>query len=136
MKRLDSYLPWLRFRHFILLVSIPMLAFAGEYLRASKPRDVNLIQIVLFAVGAGNVGIAFGFRRTLGRSEKEIRLRPESELAFNKWKVANLLPLVLAESIAVFGVFLMLLGGSLANAAPFYGIAFLLLIMWTPRRPR
>ena len=76
--------------------------------------------------------IAFAFRRRLLPSAVEALQRGDAN-GVRRWRTANILSMVLAETIGMFGLVLRIMGGSRRVAWPFFIGAIILLLVWTPR---
>lgn len=130
---LESSLRQMRILHGLLPVAVPLYTLAGEYADPSEPRDVKLIQTLLFIIAVWVLAIAAFFRRRLAPALDTLRMRLEEAAALGSWRRANIISSTICESTAVLGFALWLLGGTLWQAATFYAGAFLLMLASTPR---
>lgn len=123
-----------RFLHWIFFITIPMYAGAGELVGHRSAEPEKIFHGVLIAVALMNVGIAqiFG-RRMVTAAEETLALNASDEAALARWRGGHLLTYVLCESVALFGLALRMLGGTALEAAPFYVLAIVLLLLWRPQ---
>ena len=123
-----------RVLHAIILFSIPMYAVAGELFGQLAVEQGRIIRGVLIAFALMNAGIAqlFG-RRIVTAAEATLARNASDDTALGRWRQGHLITFVLCESVALFGLALRILGGDLLQAAPFYVLAFVLMLLWAPR---
>jgi len=75
-------------------------------------------------------------RRTLVlQSAATLASRPNDAATLNRWRAGNIMTYALAESIALFGLVLRLIGFTLSQVWSFYIAAFILLLFFGPRLP-
>jgi len=135
MTSLDAAVRILHFVHVAILLSIPLYALLGE-VAGPSPRDLGFLHKALLAVTVASFGLFTVFRITMVRPAEEVLGRnPEDTSALGRWTTGNIVTFALIESVALFGLVVRLLGGTFAQAVPFYAAAFLLLIFVVPRRP-
>jgi F0F1-type ATP synthase membrane subunit c/vacuolar-type H+-ATPase subunit K len=135
MSFFDETLRTARILHLVFLVSIPFYVVAGEMAHPTETREVLIIVAGLAMVAASLLLVALFVRRhLLGAASDTLRFRATDAEATGKWRAANILSFVLAETIAIFGLVVRVLGGTLEQAGPFYVAGLFLLILWTPRR--
>jgi hypothetical protein len=130
----DSQLRFLRILHGALLISILFYGAFGEKLGPAEPKDLKFLPPLFAAPAIVNALIALFFRARMVRpAEDALRLRADDAQALGRWRVGNIVVLVMCESVALFGFVLRMLGGTLLISAPFYMVAILLMLLWTPR---
>ena len=124
----------MRIIHAVLLVSVLLYAAIGEKVGPAEPRDLKILPQLFALPAILNVGIAlFARSRVVRAAEEALRLPPDDAPALARWRAGNILALALCESVALLGFVLRVLGGTLLISAPFYGAAFLLMLLWAPR---
>jgi cytochrome b561 len=122
-----------------MLVSIVLYVYVGETvagknLRTPAPNPPFYFAITL--VGIAIVGMIFALRRLFVlRAEQELAARPEDPAALMRWRSGYIITYAMSEAIALLGLVLRLIGSSLSQAAPFYFVAFILMLFFGPRRP-
>jgi hypothetical protein len=62
-----------------------------------------------------------------------LRRQPQDPLALGRWRAGNLASLALCEAVALYGFVLRMLGGTFLGVTPYYAVAILLMLAWTPR---
>ena len=109
----------------------------AEYLHPqAKSVDAAIFYGVLI-VAATDVVVAVLLRRAwLGPAEEALRANAEDGAALLRWRQAQIVPLVLAETVCLFGFVLRFIGAPLARAVPFYGAAIILIVLFRPTDPR
>ena len=136
MNMVEANLRTLRIVHIALTVVVPMYAVAGELVGPKEARDVTLFAAAFAVMAATTIGMAFYFRSArIQPAVEALRMKPTDAPSLEQWRAGSIVCFVLAEAVAVYGFVLRFLGSSLALAAPFYAVSFLLLLLWTPRRP-
>lgn len=109
---------------FFLLSTLPIAAKA----------EPTFLPMVLAVLALGEVGIATTFRGKLIRPAVETLQRsPHDSAALEQWMRGNILSLVFALTVALYGVMIRVMGFSWNIAACFFVAGFLLLLWWTPR---
>jgi len=132
---LDSMVQKSRIIHLAILVSVPFYAFVGEW-AGPPPGEIGFLYKILVAAAVADLGLFTFFRITMLRSaEATLATRPDDAAALGRWFTANVVTFVLCETVALLGLVIRFLGGNLVQAGPFYAVAFLLLLVVTPRRP-
>jgi len=135
-ENLSSSLKMARTLHVVLLLTIPLLAYAGEVLRPAKTKDIKKMGLILIALAALNIWTALSTSWRRVKDEHEaLRVRPEDTKAIIRWRAATIVSLVVCEPLALYGWALRIWGGTFLEAAPFYACGLLLLFAFTPRRP-
>ncbi len=134
-RRIDA-VATMRFIHIALLVATCIYAGMGEFLAPRQPRDPGALQVVLLFIAIADVGVALLVRaRMVAPATADLMRRPDDSAAWNRWRAGHLFTLVMLETVVLFGFVLRMLGGTFRQAALFYGIGLVLLLIFTPRRP-
>ena len=88
--------------------------------------------LVLLALS--DLGFALFFRaRKVDASVEVLRAHPHDAAALNQWRIGMILSFCFAETIALFGFVLKILGAGWKIAGAFLAFAILLMLLWTPR---
>jgi len=133
----DQSLRLLRIIGVATLLSIASFAMVGEVVGPSSAADLGLVHQAMLVVAVATGAAAVFVRRMLaGKAEEILRLHPDDAVALGRWRAGQLVAFALAESVALYGLVLRFLGGSLRDASPFYGGAALLLLAFWPKRPQ
>ena len=139
MNTLDDAVRTMRVLNAIFLVSVLLYAWVGEFAgpkSSLEPQQLAVYRIALGILAPMNVLIALGFRRKqVGIAAATLQSLPDDAEAIGQWRSGNLISFVLAETVALLGLMLLFLGGTLKISLPFYVGALLLLIVWFPRKP-
>ena len=120
-----------------LLVSVAVYVFIGERIGQSTPGapDRNFY-FAITLVALTTVGMAFAvWRLFVLRSEAMLAAQPEDAAALKRWRAGFTFTYALCETVALFGLVLRILGFTLSEVAPFYIVSFVLMILFSPRRP-
>ena len=134
---MDNVVKTLRILQMAMLVSIVL--YVGILVRVAQqvsnsPNSVVLIAIMFLSVM--NVGVILVIRRQfVARAEAALRDNPADAPALVPWRAGYIATCEIAESIALFGLVLRLVGFSLAQAAPFFIAAFVIILFFRPLRP-
>jgi hypothetical protein len=124
----------LRILQGVFLVSIVLYVLLGEYAGRTEPEGISGIKGGLIAAAILNAGIAVVLRTRMVRPAQELlRANSDDGGALARWRTSQIACMVLCEAIALIGFALRYLGGTLIDAAPFYAVGFLLMLVWTPR---
>lgn len=126
----------IRLLHKIFLVTIGLYAWIGEAIPRQQlpPETLKLLRLLLFAAAASNVVLAMIFgRRKVEGAEENLARSAEDEDALLQWRSGSFLTYVFCETVALFGLVLRFLGGTLPEAGTLYVVAAALLIVWAPR---
>ena len=135
MQSLESALRNLRIIHIALLASIPLYAFAGEFLEP-VPRDVSRIHRVLLVLLVAELGAVTVIRsRIVAPAQEALRLPTPDPGEVQRWFTGSFISYVICEAVTLLGLVLRFLGGTFAQAAPFYAAGFVLLLFLAPRNP-
>ncbi len=133
MVQVESAVRLTRIVHAVFLLSIIFMAVAAEKAAPLDAKDVRMLQGVLALACISDLGFALWFRRRIPRAVEALRAKPEDPAPLEQWRTANLVTFAVCEAIALFGVVLRFLGGSFGDSAPFYAVAILMMLVWTPR---
>ncbi len=133
---MNDKLQVLRLVHAALLLACVLYAGIGEFAGPKEPKDATLLLMVLGFLGVTDLGLAAFLRgRWVGAAEEALRRSPEDASALQRWMTGHFVVLALCEAVAIFGLVLRMLGGTLIQALPFYGASVLMILAWRPRRP-
>jgi hypothetical protein len=135
MTQQEIALKVLRSIHAIFVVSILLYAFTAEKMvRTTTSPPQPILIAILLAAAAGAIFIALRVRRQMIQPAIEsLRLQAEDVRALNRWRLGTLISFVLVECVALCGFVLRVLGAPRPRALPFYLLAILLMLAWTPR---
>jgi len=126
----------LRVVQWSMLASILVYAILGEAV-ARGARAVNPTVSYLFSTMAvAIIGVIFVVRRTLVfRAAESLAVHPDDSLSLSHWRTGYIATYLLCEVLALLGLALHFLGGSLQHGLPFYVGGFILLFFFRPRQP-
>jgi hypothetical protein len=119
-----------------LLVSVALYVFIGERMGLSPPDapDRNFYFAVTL-VALTTVGMSFAvWRLFVLRSEAALAAQPGDAVALKRWRAGYIFTYALCEAVALFGFVLRILGFTLSEVVPFYIVAFVLMILFSPHR--
>jgi len=120
----------------MFLVTIPLYAGVAEQIGSLASLDIAPMRLGFLIVSATAALLAFQLRaRWIPAAIEELRRTPNDAQAAQRWHSAHFASLAIAEVIALFGVSLRGIGGTLYESLPFYIIGFGLMLAWFPRRP-
>jgi len=118
-----------------LLLSILLDAFLSEKViqrSVRSPKGYFVTSITILAIGM--LGVALFVRsRMVTPAREKLELDAGDSPTLNRWRIGTLLSLVLAESVALCGFVLRIMGATLSQASPLYLAAILVMLIWTPR---
>lgn len=137
MRSGEKHLGQMRLLHWIFLVSVVLVAVAAEVVPDLEVEgQLWIIVPVLAVLGVGEIGMgAMMRRRNLEQAESILRQAPEDPKGWEKWRAGTFLGFTFAMTICLFGAVARIVVGSLPTALPFYLVAVLLLLVWSPRLP-
>jgi archaellum biogenesis protein FlaJ (TadC family) len=132
---MESTVRFVRVVQVALLSSIVVYAFVGELVRRNHaPNDAVFHVLSLASIVV--VSIIVVVRRTLVLpSEQLLYQKPGDTLRQQRWKNAYIFLYATCEVLALLGLVLRLLGFSLSHILGFYVGGFVLLLLFSPRRP-
>jgi hypothetical protein len=136
MSALASQIRPLRIVHSILLVSVGLYAFLGE-IQSQKGYELNPVLEIGFAVcAAWTVAVAIFLRRSMVAGALEVfRSDPENSRALQRWRLGQIISMVLAESVALCGFALRFVGVPVVRVIPYYLASVLLFLWFRPSEP-
>jgi len=124
----------MRIIHIFLLAAIVMYALVAERLLQPASQVPTQFVEILWFMAALMVVIAFGFRRKLLPSATKTLQGDSSDItALGRWRIANLLSMILAVTVSLFGIVLRVMGGSRLVVWPLFIVSVLLMLLWRPR---
>jgi hypothetical protein len=127
----------LRLVQIAMLVSIVLLAAAGEIFGRTPGGANPSLSYAFTTLGVALVGVIFVVRRTLVlRSAESLAAHPDDGLSLQHWKNGYIVTYVLCESLALFGLVMRCTGFGFQQSLPFYVGGFVLLFFFGPREPR
>jgi len=132
---MESTVRILRLIQIVMMASIVLYVLIGERVARHTPPNTALLY-AMSLVSITTIGIILVVRRTLVlQSEETLRTRPADALALNRWRSGFIVTYALAETQALLGLVLRILGFTLSQVAPFYVAGFILMLFFTPRAP-
>jgi hypothetical protein len=124
----------LRTIHSVLLFSVPVYALVGEGLARRTYRPSLALPLTFSGVAAVALLVALLTRsRMVFPAQEILRRRAGDATALAQWRAGCLISLVACESVALCGFALRVVSHPLAQALPFYLVATVLMLSWTPR---
>ncbi len=134
--RFEASVRALRIIHLALFVPIPLYFLMGETVGPREPSDVRLIRQVITALALLDTGLAVVFRKRMVEPAAEaLRLKPDDTVAMARWAKGHILSFAICESVGLFGLVLRFLGATTLEAAPFFAVAFVLMLVFRPSAP-
>jgi hypothetical protein len=85
-------------------------------------------------VTLAEIGVALFIRNRNPLAREDIALPGDASPSVQKWLTVQIVSYAIAISVALYGIVLRFLGGSLTKTLPFYAIAIVMLISWWPRK--
>ena len=123
-----------RLLHLTFITTIFLFVLAIEVSHFGEQPVSAQILVAIQYVTIIDILIGLMMRRKFMEAALEaLKRTPEDANALLRWRNANIYSFVHAETVALFGVVLKFLGSSWRLAGPFFVIALLLLLWWTPR---
>ena len=133
---MEASLRALRVVHGAMLVAVLLYVWIGEQIGPKAAHDVALLQLVLALVSASTVAAALVLCRKMTLpAEAALRSNSQDAAALQRWRGGYIVSFAISESIALFGLVLRVLGGSLRQSLPFYLAAVVLLLILRPSAP-
>ncbi len=134
MSPIESVVRQMRMLHWGLLVSLVLYVVVGEKLGPAEARGPEHLARAFIPLLILTAGVAAVIRQRMVRpAEEALQLRPDDLAALGRWRSGSLISYVLCEAVALYGFVLRMLGQTLWQAGPFYAVAILLMLVWTPR---
>jgi hypothetical protein len=134
MDHLANSLRQMRITHALLVIAVFMQIYVAE-MSAGKGGGISEFLVAVIAVVAClDLLLARYFRSkwTITAMAK-LRQDPNDANALKQWRAGTLLGLVLAMSVALYGVVLRVLGASRRIAWPFFFVALIFMLVWRPQ---
>jgi hypothetical protein len=130
----DASVRSMRIIHIFLLAAIVMYALVAERLFQPASRvSTQFVEFLWFLAGL-IVVIAFGLRwKLLPSATKELQGNSSDTSALGRWRIVNLLSMILAMTVSLFGIVLRIMGGSRLVVWPLFIASVLLMLLWRPR---
>ncbi|HXE90551.1 MAG TPA: hypothetical protein VNK82_06260 [Terriglobales bacterium] len=134
--RLEINLRQIRIIHLVMLLTIPLYFVTAEMLAPPTARDVRAIRQGIIVMALLFSGVAVVVRKRMLDSAVDIlRLKPDDTPALVRWRAAHIVTFALCESVALFGLVLRFLGATTLEGAPFFAVAFVLMLVFRPVAP-
>lgn len=132
----------LRILYFTFFVSVPVYFVIGQVLgsRTAPAAGLSLIRNMFLLGGATTavMALAFRYRMMPAWPPAPIESGPAGEdpsPVLGRVRAAYVTGFALAESVALLGLVLCLLGGALNETLPFFAVAVVLFVLLFPRLP-
>jgi hypothetical protein len=125
----------LRTVHAVLIMSIILYAFVAEKVMqrsTSAPARSLVTGMTILAIIMIVVALSVR-RRMVSPAKEKLEVEAGDVSALNRWRTGSLISLVFVESVALYGFVLRVMGGTRSQALPFYLVAILIMLLWTPR---
>ena len=125
----------LRILYFTFFVSVPVYFVIGQVLgsRTAPAAGLSLIRNMFLLGGATTAVMALAFRYRMMPAWPPPGEDPSPVLG--RVRAAYVTGFALAESVALLGLVLCLLGGALNDVLPFFAVAVVLFVLLFPRLP-
>ena len=133
---IDGSLKKIRILQLLLPLQLLILVYAGEILRPSTTKDVSKIGFFLILVAILNTWSVLSTRRRVRQRCEIVRAHPDDTDAIKMWTAWYIAGLLGCLAVALYGWLLRVMGGTFLQAAPFYGCALLLLLLFASRQLR
>ena len=134
--RLGFHVRQIRILHLAMLVSIPLYFVVAGLIAPQTASDVHTMRQGLTVMALLFSGVAVVLRKRMLDSAADIlRLRPDDTAALIRWRAAHIVSFALCEAVALFGLVLRFLGATTFEAAPFFAVAFVLMLAFRPAAP-
>jgi F0F1-type ATP synthase membrane subunit c/vacuolar-type H+-ATPase subunit K len=120
-----------------MIVVIVLYGFVLWEIGAPSPQPLDtkfLVALALVSLGALAAGLV-ARRKLIGPAFETLRQKPDDATALGQWRRGVVISAALGESIVLFGVVIYLIGGASRQAAPFFVVGTLVMLLWWPRRP-
>jgi hypothetical protein len=128
-----------KMRALYVLLIVSMLLYIHAMTTISVPSYKSLnptIYLALIFLGANTLGAGQMLRHFSRRTTVEkLRTNRDDPQALRRWRSGLMVSGVMAESLAAFGLFVYLSGGSRRQVALFFVACALALVIWWPRKP-
>ena len=119
------------------VLSVPLFAYIAESTCGPGTNDWSRWHWLMLAYAAYCVHLGFFYRRKFEvKARLALSANPTDKKGLRTWEASQVVPLCFAEHIALAGAIIrFILGGTLFQAAPFYALALVLVLLWSPREP-
>jgi hypothetical protein len=125
-----------RIIHRIFLVVIVMYIFLTEWLFKSETSTSGAFVISFYVMAIAMTAIFYAIRQKLLRAASAAMERnPADAEALGRWRAGNILGMIGAVSISMFGLALRAIGGSRPMVWPFFVAAMMLMFILRPQDP-
>jgi hypothetical protein len=123
--------------HVCLMVSILLYAYLMSMVPGQAPGSLDTT--LFWAPGAMSViGLCLGqFIRSqkLRPAFERLQTKPDDPPSLAQWRIGVIVSDCLAETVALCGFAIHMLGATNRHVTPFFVVAFAAMILWWPRRP-
>jgi hypothetical protein len=135
--KVDNSLRLLRTVRIALLVAIILyISMAEVFLRPpAHPLDHTFYGGIAIVAALCSAIAWLARKRMLPPALGTLRTAPNDAPSCARWRTWTIVSDALALSVVLFGFTLRFMGATTAQAAPFYVVGFVLMILWWPRRP-
>jgi hypothetical protein len=124
----------MRIIQIVFLVAIVMYALVAERLLRPPASAPTRFVEVFWTIAVLMVVIAYGFRKKVLTSATTALQSDSTDVpALARWRMANLLSMVLVVAISLFGIALRAMGGSRRVVWPLFIVSVLLMVLWRPQ---
>lgn len=127
----------LRKMHGALITAVLMYVYTLHVIPAPVPQRIGAPLLATLAVLSASV-IAFGIiirKKKIEPAHETLRRIPDDLAALGQWRIGAMISAAFAESIGLFGLVIYLLGGTTKQAAPFFAVSLIVMLVWWPRKP-
>lgn len=120
-----------------LILSIFLYGLVLKEIPTPSPQAPDaLLAILLGVVSAGMLVAGLVVRsRMIGRAYETLRVKPDDRESLNRWRVGAVLSAALAEAVVLYGLVLYLIGKPVRQAAPFFVVGAVVMLLWWPKQP-
>jgi hypothetical protein len=127
----------LRTIHLAMLISVFLYIWVAEKVLRHSQQSPDLVFTTSIGVLAAAVFVAAIVVRIkiVQPALDLLQTKPGDEQSLVRWRSGSISSFVLAETVMMFGVALRAVGVRLAQSAPFYLAAIVLMLFLRPRRP-
>jgi hypothetical protein len=122
----------LRVMQIAFIVSVMLFYYVGSTIHHPVQAVSRTLQWAIVCCAVASVLMGFVVQRTLLRTPSPSRPVPQGSTARSRWFVGHLLRFATAESVALFGLVLLTLGGPSTEVYLLFGASLLLLLLWQP----
>lgn len=132
---MDAALRQMRILHIAFLVSTVLYVVIGEQIpsRGETIRQDFYWSLAMLAFLCAASALVIR-SKIAGAVESELRLQPSQAALLTRWRMGQILGIVLAEAAVLFGLVIRILGGTFAQTVVLYAIGIAALLLMVPRR--